>query len=239
MAANGTEAGPLPSSLAADEWLARLADLPFGLTPGQGWRYHHSFAILGILISRITGRSLHDHLRADLFDPLGMTDTGMWVPPSKLDRLPAAYRQGDGGVVEIELAGGGPYAGVPPFDVSHRELLSTVSDYWTFLPALFHNRLTGEEPLLSRAHHQAMVDDQVRQPLKSPESFFPGFSDGMGWGYGVAVHTEGPRRGRYGWSGGLGTDFFVDPDGQAGIVFTQVELGARTMTLLEAFQNLA
>ena len=51
----------------------------------------------------------------------------------------------------------------------------------------------------------------------------------MGWAGGLAsgvgVQTEGPRRGRYGWSGGQGTDFFVDTDGTIGILFAQVGLG--------------
>src|SRR5215469_9986987 len=91
MAANGTEAGPEPPALGADEWLGRLAELPLAFQPGDGWRYHHSFAVLGILISRVTGRTLGDHLAEDVFGPLAMTDTAMWVPEGKLNRLPAAY----------------------------------------------------------------------------------------------------------------------------------------------------
>ena len=56
MAANGTEAGPEPPAMGADEWLRRLTELPLAFQPGEGWRYHHSFAVLGILISRVTGR---------------------------------------------------------------------------------------------------------------------------------------------------------------------------------------
>jgi CubicO group peptidase (beta-lactamase class C family) len=59
----------------------------------------------------------------------GMTDTALSVPEEKLDRLPAAYRQGKDGLVETEPAGGGFYAGPPPFDVSHSELVSTVADF--------------------------------------------------------------------------------------------------------------
>lgn len=55
MALNQTEAGPMPSSLGADEWLSRLAELPLAFQPGEGWRYHHSFGILGILLSRVAG----------------------------------------------------------------------------------------------------------------------------------------------------------------------------------------
>ena len=127
MEANGTEAGPDAPSMGADEWLARLAELPLAFPPGQGWRYHHSFAILGILIARVTGRSLDEHLAADLFGPLGMTDTALWVPEDKLDRLPAAYRYTDDGLLELEPAGGGFYAGPPPFSVDHGELVSTVA----------------------------------------------------------------------------------------------------------------
>jgi hypothetical protein len=47
MAANGTEAGPEPPAMGADEWLRRLAELPLAFQPGEGWRYHHSFAVLG------------------------------------------------------------------------------------------------------------------------------------------------------------------------------------------------
>ena len=99
MAANGTEAGPEPPAMGAEEWLRRLTELPLAFQPGQGWRYHHSFAVLGILISRVTGRPLGEHLAEDVFGPLGMTDTALWVAAGKLDRLPAAYRHGNEGLV--------------------------------------------------------------------------------------------------------------------------------------------
>jgi hypothetical protein len=57
-------------------------------------------------------------------------------------------------------------------------------------------------------------------------------------GFGVAVKTEGPQRGRIGWSGGQGTDFFVDPDGTVGIRLTQVEMGEAMWPLIEQFQSL-
>jgi hypothetical protein len=60
----------------------------------------------------------------------------------------------------------------------------------------------------------------------------------MGWGFGVAVQTQGPRRGRIGWSGGLGTDFFADPDGTAGVLLTQVEMGKDVWALIDQFQSL-
>jgi CubicO group peptidase (beta-lactamase class C family) len=238
MVDNGTEAGPEPVSLGAEEWIARLAELPLAFQPGEGWRYHHSFGLLGILIARLTGRPLHEHLAEDLLDPLGMTDTALWVPEQKLDRLPAAYRHGADGLLEMEPAGGGFYAGPPPFDVSHGELVSTARDFHRFAQMLAAGGRIDEMQVISVDHLRLMINDQVPAECKTPDSFFPGFWDQTGWGFGVGVTTAGPQRGRYGWSGGQGTNFFIDRDGAVGILLTQVEMGEQMSALVEEFQGL-
>jgi CubicO group peptidase (beta-lactamase class C family) len=238
MAANGTEAGPEPPAMGADEWLRRLAELPLAFQPGEGWRYHHSYGVLGILISRVTGHPLSEHLAEDVFGPLGMTDTALWVAEGKLGRLPAAYRHGDEGLVEIEPAGGGFYAGPPSVDVSHGELVCTAADYHRFTRMLAEGGRVSGQPMISPDHVQQMTSDQVPAACKTADSFFRGFWDGMGWGFGVAVKTDGPQRGRIGWSGGLGTDFFADPDGTVGILLTQVEMGEDMWSLVAQFQSL-
>ena len=238
MADSETEAGVGPVTLGAEEWLARLAALPLAFEPGEGWRYHHSFGLLGILISRLASRPLGEHLADDIFGPLGMSDTALWVPEDKLHRLPAAYRHGEDGLVETEPAGGGFYAGPPPFDVSHGELVSTARDFHRFARMLADGGRVNGQVMISAHHLRQMTSDQVPARCKTPESFFPGFWDGMGWGFGVGVTTEGPRRGRFGWAGGQGTDFFVDRDGTVGILLTQVELGEKSWPMLEEFQAL-
>jgi CubicO group peptidase (beta-lactamase class C family) len=238
MADNGTEAGVDPVRLGAEEWLARLAALPLAFQPGQGWRYHHSFGILGILIARVAGRRLQDQLADDLLGPLGLRDTGLWVSAGSLARLPASYRHTAAGLVELEPAAGGFYAGQPPFEVSHAELVSTVGDYTRFARMLAAGGRFKGQQIMSQEHLRLMTSDQVPAIAKTPDSFFPGFWDGTGWGFGVAVDTEGGRAGRYGWSGGLGTNFFVDPDGTVGVLLTQVEMGEPMQLLLEEFQAL-
>lgn len=228
MADTATEAGPLLPTLGADDWLAALASLPLVGQPGEVWRYHHSFGLLGILLSRISGTSAGEHLAATLFTPLGMRDTGYFVPRETAHRLPAAYGVEGDELVEREPAAGGFHVGPPPDDMSHSELLSTAPDYLRFLRALRDGELIDAE-------HLAMLStDQVPRAAKDPSSFFPGFWDHTGWGFGVCVVADGPHRGRWGWSGGAGTDFFVDADGTLGIVLTQVEMGARIAPLLEA-----
>lgn len=238
MRANGTEAGPDPVSLGAQEWLDRLAELPLAFQPGEGWRYHHSFGVLGILLARVTGRPLPEHLHEDLLEPLGMVDTGFWVPEEKRDRLPAAYRPDGEGLLETEPAGGGSYVGPPPFDADHGELVSTVADFARFARVLAAGGRHEGTQVLSAENVRMLRSDQVPAGCKTPESFFPGFWDGVGWGFGVSVQLTGPRSGRFGWGGGAGTEFLVDPDGTVGILFTQVELGQRTAGLFEEFQAL-
>lgn len=100
MTASGVDAGPHPYGIGADEWLGRLAALPLAHQPGAGWRYHHSFSILGVLLARAVDRPLDEHLRADVLGPIGMPDTGFYVPDAKLDRLPAGYRLTGGALAD-------------------------------------------------------------------------------------------------------------------------------------------
>ena len=192
------------------------------------------FGLLGI---RIVDGPTARHLAEGVFDPLGMTDTALWVPAEKLDRLPAAYRHDGAALVEAEPAGGGFYAGPPPFDVSHGELVSTARDFYRFARMLAAAGRVDGEQMISADHLLQMISDQVPADSKTPESFFPGCWDAMGWGFGVGVQTERQHVGRYGWSGGQGTNFFVDPDGT--VTFCSPgRYGAQMGPMVEQFQAL-
>lgn len=239
MIANRTEASQDAVDMGAQEWLDALADLPLAFHPGHGWRYHQSFGILGILLSRVTGGPLEDHLNSDLFEPLGMVDTAYTVPTEKADRLPAAYRRDDQGVlVEVEPCADGFYVAPAPFDVSHAELVSTARDYAAFARMLASGGVLGGEQFVDPELLDLMRTDQITDALKTPDSFFPGFWDDLGWGFGVSVVTGGEHAGRIGWSGGLGTDFFIDQDGSFRIVLTQMEMGPAVMGLFDDLQRL-
>ena len=103
---------------------------------------------------------------------------------------------------------------------------------------LVEGALVDGAPLITDVHRRQMTSDQVPAENKTPDSFFPGFWDGTGWGFGVGVETDGPRRGRYGWSGGQGTNFYVDPDGTIGILLTQVEMGEPMGGMVAEFHEL-
>ena len=236
--AAGVAAGPDPVDRDAGTWLASLAELPLAHQPGEGWRYHHGFMILGILLERLVGRPLGEHLAEDVFGPLGMVDTGFWA--SDASRLPAAYRLEDRGPVAVEPAGGGFYAGDQGFSVAHGELVSTASDWLRIALMLRDGGLVDGKRYLSAESVRAMTSGQVPDAAKSPESMGAGFWDGNTWGFGVAIDTEGPHAGRFGWSGGLGTDYSVDPrTGRITILLAQVELGPSTFAPVLGFRDVA
>lgn len=228
----GVDAGPEPVVRGADEWLAALATLPLFHQPGEGWLYHHGYMLTGILIGRLTGRPYGDHLADDVFAPLGMVDTGFWAHDPA--RLPAAYRLEDDGPVETEPADAGHYAGDPGFDVAHGELVSAASDYLRFARMLRDRGLSDGVRYLSAESVAAITSDQVPDEAKTPHSFGANLWQGGSWGYGVFVEGSG----RYGWSGGQGTDYSVDPaSGRITILLTQVEMGPTTWGAITGFRD--
>ena len=84
----------------------------------------------------------------------------------------------------------------------------------------------GSERILSRPSVELMTTDHITPEQKAASDFFPGFWDNRGWGFGVAVITRATTSrtfpGRYGWDGGYGTSWYVDPEEEmVGILMTQ------------------
>lgn len=74
-----------------DEWMRRFATLPLMHQPGEKWMYNTGSDVLGVLIARAAGQPLDGFLRERLFGPLGMNDTGFFVPPDKIGRFTACH----------------------------------------------------------------------------------------------------------------------------------------------------
>ena len=55
--------------------------------PGEAWEYSHGVDVLGRVIEIASGQPLDKFFESRIFKPLGMVDTGFFVPPAKLARL--------------------------------------------------------------------------------------------------------------------------------------------------------
>jgi CubicO group peptidase (beta-lactamase class C family) len=207
-------------------WLAALAKIPLLHQPGEAWLYNTCSDILGLLIARVSGRSLSEFLAERLFGPLGMVDTDFWVPEGKRDRFTTAYRPAaEGDALDLVDAPGGQWSAPPVFPSGAGGLMSTADDWLAFGRMLLAGGLVDQR-LLSRESVRLMMTDHLTARQRADSRLF---LEGQGWGYGGSVDVEvlDPWNvpGRYGWVGGTGTAAHVVPaSGTVTILLTQREM---------------
>lgn len=79
--------------LSTREIAERLGKIPLAFDPGTTFRYGMSADILGAVIEVVSGKRFGEFLKERIFEPLGMVDTGFFVPPEKQSRLAQTYEQ--------------------------------------------------------------------------------------------------------------------------------------------------
>jgi CubicO group peptidase (beta-lactamase class C family) len=217
MTATGTAPGPILPAYVPDELMKRYGSLPLAHQPGEKWMYNSGSDILGVLIARAAGQTLGTFMGERIFAPLGMKDTGFSVPADEIDRLATCYRTdpGTGKLMIFDEARGGRFARPPVFESGAGGLVSTVDDYLAFCRMMLNGGKHGRQRILSRLSVELMTTDHLTPEQKAASSFFPGFWESRGWGFGLSIIT---RRddvagvpGRFGWDGGYGTSAYSDP----------------------------
>jgi CubicO group peptidase (beta-lactamase class C family) len=215
---------------APDEWMKLFGTLPLMHQPGEAWMYTTGSLLQGVLVRRASGQDFETFMHERIIAPLGMKDTAFFVPPEKLDRFAGC---GDfteqGKKVRMDKDGAeSVYAKPPVFPAGDAGLQSTVDDYLAFARMLLNGGKHGDKQILRAESVREMTRDQLtpEQKSASAKKFFPGFFDTNSWGYGLAISTAPDAiskvPGRYGWFGGFGTAFFVDPKPRLiSIVMTQ------------------
>jgi len=202
--------GPNPPPGSPDDYMARLSALPLLHQPGAQWMYHTGSDVLGVLIARISGTTLDRFLAEQIFEPLGMRDTGFFVPTSKLSRLATIYAFDADERLCADEARRKRFTQAPDFPSGGAGLVSTADDFHAFARMI----ADGGKGILSRRSIDLMLTDALTPAQKSASRFTPGFFDRQGWGMGGAIVTArtgiSTTPGRYGWAGGLGTIFSVD-----------------------------
>ena len=215
------------------EFVADLLELPLAFQPGAAWRYSFAHDVVAHLIEIMSNRPLDVYLQENLFKPLGMEDTGFYVPEDKLDRFASMY-----GSVVIEQSDttatkwyGDAEAGVnrrlasPEDSLESKRhnvlrggggLVSTASDYWQFCQMLLNKGELGGKHFLSRKTVELMTTNHL-PPELMPFEIGGTYSPGYGYGLGVNVLMDVGQcqsvgsKGAYSWGGAATTSFWVDP----------------------------
>jgi CubicO group peptidase (beta-lactamase class C family) len=215
------------------EMVARLAELPLVHQPGERFTYALGVDVLGRVVEVITGETLAEYMAAEIFEPIGMVDTGFFTSPTDADRFASVYTPHDGGLAKVSerpvvssdgrtiYSNGYPYDGPQTYYSGGAGLSSTISDYARFLQALLNGGELDGRRILGRRTVQLMTRDHLAGLGVSDagQRFGLGFSISMDPGL-----TGGPRsEGAFGWLGFFNTVYWVDPEEQlVAIIMTQL-----------------
>ena len=225
---------PAGSSDAARDYdgtafLDKLASLPLLYQPATVWDYGFGIDILGLTIEKITGRKLGQYLQANLFTPLGMSDTGFSIPADKVARYARP--------LPTDPDTGKPQARSPDlteplkFECGGGCAASTASDYLRFAMMLMNRGRSGEAHLLGPKTVDYMLSDQLGPNIKNLVGNADPTRADYGFGLGLAVRTTpGVVRmmgsvGQFSWPGASGTDWWVDPKEELAVVYLSAAPG--------------
>jgi len=182
------------------EKMRELATLPLKRQPGTQWEYGLSIDVAGYLVEVLSGQELDEYMKSRIFDPLGMDDTGFYVPEDKVDRFSGVYyRDGEGGLkpntfmADIFLRSKKVFSG-------GGGLVSTMEDYLSFCRMLLNGGELDGERVLEESTVELIMTDQL------PDGAI--YGDNGGHGLAGAVNLE---TGIYSWAGAASTNFWIDP----------------------------
>ena len=223
-------------SQSLQDMINKLAKIPLLYQPGTRWVYSVSMDIQGYIVEKLSGQSLPDFMQQRVFGPLGMKDTGFFVPKEKRNRFATLYAEGPKGELSADKPGEGvpsDYAMQPSMPSGGGGMVSTAGDYLRFAQMLLNEGELDGVRVLAPATVQLMTSNHLALSLMMGEGFFMGPRPGLGWGYDCAVFTDPLQadevvgKGTFFWLGAADTWFWVDPTNDLIFIgMTQRMLGA-------------
>ena len=202
-----------------EEIMGRLESVPLRYEPSKGWYYSFAADVVGRLVEIGSGLQLDKALRDLIFDPLGMKDTGFYVPKEKWHRFVTPYGNGLKEITAPQPGTSGPFTfeKAPKFLSGGGGLVSTAADYMRFCLMLTGKGKFQDNRLLSAKTVSEMFRDQLPEGVgeitRAPK--------GRGFGLGFAVRIrkiDSSPLGECEWLGGLGTEFFISPKDDLAVI---------------------
>ncbi|NQU25365.1 MAG: beta-lactamase family protein [Candidatus Nealsonbacteria bacterium] len=199
------------------EFVEKLGKIPLVYQPGAKWNYSVSTDVLGRLVEVVSGRPFDKFLAERIFRPLGMEDTGFYVPADKLDRFATNYGPKlTGGLTVRDAPATSRFAKAPKFFSGGGGLVSTAADYMRFCLMLSGKGQFAGKRLLKTETVELMTRNHLPKEVM-PIAFGPAKRLGVGFGLGFSVRVRqtvwesASRVGEYGWGGAASTHFWISP----------------------------
>jgi methyl acetate hydrolase len=221
--------------------------LPLASDPGEKWEYGIAIDWVGKAVEAVSGQTLAAYMQANIFDPLGMTDTGFKIGATQRRRLAKIHARTPGGLVSTDSV----IPQEPEFHMGGGGLYATVGDYLTFARMIMHGgTLNGIQVL--RPETVAMMSRNAMGGLacNAMKTAAPAstndvdFLAGMKWGLSFLINPEplptGRSAGSLAWAGLANSYYWIDPHRQvAGVYATQVLpfFDPKAVQAFEAFET--
>jgi CubicO group peptidase (beta-lactamase class C family) len=205
------------------DFIDKLAKLPLLYQPGKGWTYSMSMDVEGYIVEKLSGKSLPDFMRDNIFKPLAMKDAAFYVPQDKRARFSSVYTTGPNGDLVVAAASSSgrstDYAAEPAMPSGGGGMVSTAADYYRFAQMLLNGGQLDGRRILSPATVKLMTSNHVPDELLTGKFGIGAqvMRPGLGYGYNCAVVFDPPEanlpegKGTFYWDGAAGTWFWVDP----------------------------
>ena len=198
-------------------FIDRTAAIPLLFQPGEAWFYSVGMDIQGHIIEKLSGQTFGEYLQSRLFAPLGMTDTGFYVPDADYDRFSEVFGHDpeSGALVPVPFPSVQFRRETIGFESGGGGLVSTMDDYGRFAQMLV-NRGELDGVRILKPETIDLITTNVL-PEHATLSLGEGPIEGLGMGLTFGTVTDssiaptGTPNGTYFWGGAAGTWFWIDP----------------------------
>lgn len=230
------------------EAMNRMGECKLASQPGAMWHYGTSADVLGAVVEAASDSRFGEFLRQEMFEPLGMSDTGFWVPADKQPRLAKTYQDdGQGGLTLYTGNNLGIINGMdrdPAFESGGAGLASTIDDYAKFATMLLNEGKHDGGSILKPATVRYFASPSLND--EQLKGFEKTFATMRGYNYanltrimthsGQAAMLTG--QGEYGWDGWLGAFFSNMPAEGLTFLLMMQKKDAGTTRLTRKLRNI-
>ena len=223
-----------------EELVHELTRLPLAFQPDSRWHYSLGHDVVARLIEIISGQVLEQFLKENIFDPLGMVDTGFSVAPEEQHRIATMYGLPDlcapemtmsklieawssGFNERIDVSATYPASKSVAFARGGHGLFSTSWDYLRFSQMLLNQgvRILANKTV-KLMHMNYLPTDLLPYGVADPPAYGYGFGLGSRVLMNVAESEKLGSVGEYGWGGAAKTYYWIDPQEEIiGILMSQ------------------
>lgn len=150
-----------------EEYARNAASVPLLNEPGAAWNYSVSMDILGRIVEIASGLPYDVYLQKNVFGPLGMVDSGFYVPEAKRDRFAGLYTPDEAGTglraINDPLVSG--FLSPPALASGGAGMVGTIGDYYRFAQMLLNRGQLDGVRILSEQSASEIVRDHLGPEL--------------------------------------------------------------------------